>query len=262
MLSTRKMSKYAARSGVSFVSVTDHNTLTDTSRHSNLIPGEEWGQRKGHANFVSISSDIDPEEGYYNGKEPVEPHDFNSAAADARSQGAFITINHPFKADSWKWTESLELVDGLEIWNGKWGPENEMALDYWQDLLGEGKRILPVAGADFHVKVLFNIASPVMVIRGRPSAQETMRLIRGGNYAISLSPGSPAIFLESDGGIKFHVENYLSGLQLRVRKKNTRQIVENCPETGILEFDPGEEFIRAELWKNEMPLSFSVPVFS
>jgi len=67
MLSPERIYKKAKKLGLRFVCITDHNTVPkiDKNLQDVLIPSEEWGQKKGHANFISLSKPIDPDEGFF-----------------------------------------------------------------------------------------------------------------------------------------------------------------------------------------------------
>ena len=65
---------------------------------------------KGHANIIGLQKAIDPEARYFRKYIPKEPKTFCEAAKIAHNAGAFVTINHPFKSESWRW-ESYDRAD-------------------------------------------------------------------------------------------------------------------------------------------------------
>ncbi|PYB68417.1 hypothetical protein DMB44_03490 [Thermoplasma sp. Kam2015] len=120
-----------------------------------MIPGEEWENFKRHADMIGLYRPIAPEVGCFKKYTLKEPKTFFEASRIAHDEGAFVTINHPFKSDSWMWgSESYENADAIEIWNGPLNEEDELALKAWKDLLIAGLHIRCMAGSDFHGELL------------------------------------------------------------------------------------------------------------
>lgn len=261
MISPNGLEKLAAKNNVRFVAVTDHNTVPSIKQGNHiLIAGEEWGQSRGHANFIGLTEAIDPECGYFKNVEPEEPKSFFEASAAARKQGAFISINHPFKKDAWLWgDESYSLADAIEIWNGKWNQENQKALNLWQNLLINGSKIWCFAGNDFHVNHLFDISSQVLAMRNASTNGLLMENLRSGHFSIARDTDSAVIFLSAN--LDYKVENYAEGLELRTISANHYINELNPKEEGHIETERDDKFIRLELWKDNQPLSFTNPVF-
>jgi len=65
---------------------------------------------KGNANIIGLQKAIDPKAGYFRKYIPKEPRTFCEAAKIAHNAGPFVTINHPFKSESWRW-ESYDRAD-------------------------------------------------------------------------------------------------------------------------------------------------------
>ncbi len=261
MSSPRKLVQLAKKNNIRFVVVTDHNTLPLIYQEDDiLISGEEWGQKKGHSNFINLTSPIDPESGFFKNVEPNEPKSFPEAASAARKQGAFISINHPFKKDAWLWgDESYSLADAIEIWNGKWNEENLKALELWQKLLVHGLKIWCFAGNDFHVNHLFDIGSQVLALKDASTKNLLLKALRKGSFSIARDTHSAVVFLSDN--LNYTIENYTEGLELYI-KSAVRSLVEpNAKRESSIEVESGDRFIRLELWKRNHPLSFTNPVF-
>ncbi len=261
MMTPNGLLRLARKEGVDFIAITDHNTVpTINDKSGSTITAEEWGQRKGHCNFIDLKESIDPECGYFKSRAPDEPRDFRSAAAEARKQGAFVSINHPFKSDSWEWgKESYALADAMEVWNGPWCEENQKALDQWQQLLLGGRRILCMAGNDFHVNRLFSIGSQVAAYRGVASKSELMKRLKSGDYSLARNTKSPIVF--PGKGFSYRIEKYREPLELRIVSSNRVDSLSNPGEDGPIDRDALQGFVRFELWNGDGPLSFSNPVF-
>ncbi len=255
------LQKLAKREGVDFVAITDHNRIPRIREDNGyILTAEEWGQRKGHSNFIDLKESIDPECGYFESKDPGEPRDFQSAAKDARKQGAFVSINHPFKADSWEWgKESYAIADAIEIWNGRWSEENQKAVDQWQQLLTSGTRIFCMAGNDFHVNRLFSMSSQVVAIRGIATKSGLMERLKNGDYSIARDTKSPIVFPGKD--FSYRIEKYTEPLELRIVSSQRVDSIKNPGEDGSIDRNVLQGFVRLELWNGDEPLSFSNPVF-
>ncbi len=247
--------------GVTFVAITDHNQIPLISGHGDfLISGEEWGQTKGHSNFINLNETIDPECGYYDGIEPDKPNDFRAAVTEAKKKGAFVSINHPFKADSWEWGEdSYGLADAIEIWNGPWSEENVRALELWQNLLAKGSKIWCLAGNDFHVNHLFKIDSQVVAVLDVQNKESLISKLKTGDFSIAKDSTSPVVFIGRD--LKYRIENYKSSLELRLVSSDSTRSILNPVREGLLDKNDFKLFIRLEIWEGVYPLSFSNPVF-
>ncbi|MGC9204632.1 MAG: CehA/McbA family metallohydrolase [Thermoplasmata archaeon] len=259
MLKPEKISRMARVLGLSYVAITDHNTLPGYE-DDRIIRSEEWGQRKGHANFINLKSAIPPECGYFRGIEPDEKIDFYVALNRARENGAMVVINHPFKRDSWLWgNDTYSLVDALEIWNGPWNSENEMALKLWNGLLEEGVKILPMAGSDFHTGLLDRLDMNLIVTEKSDDKHEFLKNLRASRYSITRDLNSPYIFLHDD--LEYSIGRCTNGTEMRIITYKKNEKIRDPPCRGNLNNISPEVFLRLELWREGEPLSFSVPIF-
>ena len=267
MLSPGKIAQRAGDQGIGYVAITDHNTVPEFnlgSEYANrLIMGEEWGQHKGHANFVHLKQPVDPEAGYYASKNPKEPREFLTAARLAKDQGAFVSINHPFKRDFWNWgDDSYRAANAIEIWNGPWNEENMKALSKWQLLLESGLKIFAMAGNDFHVRKLFNLNRQLTAFQGIRNQDGLMKALHAGKYSLTLDTVSPVIFLGRRGeALTFHIHNYRPHLELVAYSMRRHVRIDQPEAKGKLALNEFESFVRLELWQDGHPMSFSNPVF-
>ncbi|MGY2894423.1 CehA/McbA family metallohydrolase [Deinococcus sp. UYEF24] len=147
----------AAERGLSFLALTDHNTLSgraELARHFSglTLPGLELTTYYGHATVIGVPEYID-----WTGLEPGQG--MREVADDVTRQGAQLTIAHPFAAGDpvctgCAWTTfdlRPETTTHMEVWNGPWaGRHNERALKCWYSLLASGKRVVATVGTDAH----------------------------------------------------------------------------------------------------------------
>ncbi len=267
MLTPEELHRESFHHGVRVVAITDHNTVPvlrqSSDRDGFILRGEEWGQKRGHSNFVNLNRSIDPEAGYYKKNDPGNPVSFAEAAEEARKSGAFITVNHPYKRDSWNWGEdSYRWADAIEIWNGPWNEENAKAMEKWQNLLESGLRIKCMAGSDFHVRRLFHIDRQLIAMRNVTGPDDFMEKLRSGSYSLARDTSSPVVFLEkTNGGVRFRIHQPRGNIQLVTFSGHRKNSLDAPSVEGILPTESSAPFVRAELWEGRSPLSFSNPVF-
>lgn len=258
MLHPEKISRLSREMGISYVAITDHNTVPPYE-DDRIIVSEEWGQRRGHASFIGVNRAVPPDCGYFSGIEPENPMDFYSAVRSAREMNAFVVINHPFKRDAWRWgDESYSLADAIEIWNGKWNSENARALLMMDKILGNGIRILPAAGNDFHTYIFDRLNENLIVTEDARDKYDFIYMMKNGDYSIVRDKGAPYIFINRD--LEYRIGKYREGIQLRVITKENVNVLKNPAPRGRVEIQVGN-FVRLELWNDSGPLSFSTPSF-
>ncbi len=148
----------AARRGLDFIAITDHNTTSqyDGERELQpyfdkllLIPGRELTTFHGHANAFGTSRFID-----YRVGTPQVP-DVNAMFRNARDLGAIVSINHPQSPTGefcmgCGWTPitsvDINLVTSVEVINGGGNP----ATHFWEQQLLQGHRLTAIGGSDNH----------------------------------------------------------------------------------------------------------------
>ncbi len=145
--------------GYDFMVLSDHNTLVgyhdDLVKHMPVIPGVEVTTFYGHAVVINCCS-------------VVEWHDLSpdatlvDLASELRSQGAFLSIAHPFCVGDplcsgcrWEYENfNWQAADFVEVWAGGWYErrfENRKTLALWERLLEQGYRVTAVGSTDTHV---------------------------------------------------------------------------------------------------------------
>jgi hypothetical protein len=197
--------------GFDFLVSTEHNSPTahyrfvDTAkahpRHL-LIHGNEFTSPSGHANIL--------------GQKPDRFFDFRLDAGDGRlrdiireahKQGALFVVNHPFAlctSCTWKypreeWLSEDAAVDAIEVWNGAWTFEDRAAVDLWDKLLKEGRRIHAFGGTDYHRAE--EPMTPAAFVRADSlSTKAILDGLRQGRVTLSEMPKGPKVFLTSADG--------------------------------------------------------------
>jgi hypothetical protein len=152
----------AARRGLDFIAITDHNATSqyDAMRELQpyfdkvlLIPGREITTFQGHINFLGTTSYLDFRLG-----SPGVP-DMDTLLRNAHRLGALVSVNHP-DAPSGEicmgcgWTPKapvdMSLLNAVEAINGGSELHGMNGVPFWDKELNEGFRLTGIGGSDNH----------------------------------------------------------------------------------------------------------------
>jgi hypothetical protein len=151
----------ARRFQLDFLAITDHNTTSALGQVDQaildgllVIPGLELTTFYGHALALGVEDWVDWRTGY-------QGWTMEDAARRTHELGGLFIIAHPNDDGTpfctgchWDDTDfDLDLVDGVEIWNGRWrnpGSGNAVNLDWWQRLQNGPRRMPGTCGGDYH----------------------------------------------------------------------------------------------------------------
>lgn len=255
--------------GLDFVALTDHNTVSQNlvplqSGDLIVIPGMELTTYHGHANLLGVA---DPLRDF----RVDTMDDLNQRAAEAHRAGAKITLNHPhddgYPGCQWGYGWDWEF-DWIEVWNGPWRPCNHLTLQWWQDQLVSGRRLVAVGGSDMH--------GPHPYVRhGMPTnwvwtAEQTVNgildAINEGNVFLSFSPQGPIIDLccgtammgdivppATEDFVSITISAAKAGDTVRIITEQGVEdelVLEEGATSGTMSFDArGRRFCRVEVWR-------------
>lgn len=152
----------AARRGLDFIAISDHNATSqyDSMRELQpyfdkvlLIPGREITTFDGHMNLLGTTSYLD----FRVGDRSVP--DTNTLLRNAAKLGAVVSINHP-EAPTGEpcmgcgWTPrgstDMKLIAAVEVVNGGSELDGSYGISFWDQQLNEGHRLTGVGGSDNH----------------------------------------------------------------------------------------------------------------
>ncbi len=152
----------AARRGLDFIAITDHNATSqyDAMRELQpyfdkllLIPGREITTFQGHLNFLGTTQFLD----FRLGSRSVP--NMNVLLRNARQLGALVSINHP-AAPSGEicmgcgFTPSvpvdMSLLTAIEAVNGGERVPAYSGIPFWEQQLNRGFRLTAIGGSDNH----------------------------------------------------------------------------------------------------------------
>ena len=152
----------AARRGLDFIAITDHNATSqyDTMRELQpyfdkvlLVPGREITTFYGHMNLLGTTSYID----FRVGSTTVP--NIDTFLRRARQLGALVSINHPDSPSGeqcmgcgWTPTSPVDwnLLAAVEAVNGGSESRGENELPFWNQQLDRGHRLTGIGGSDNH----------------------------------------------------------------------------------------------------------------
>jgi hypothetical protein len=123
----------------------------------------------------------------------------------ADEMGAYVAVAHPFRPGSgWQFfAEAASLpaarAGGLEVWNGVWSSDDELALFTWDRMLRRGWAIWANGGSDLHGEI--NTAgraagTPTTVVYADALAKDQIvRALRAGRSFVTGAPDGVEIYL-------------------------------------------------------------------
>jgi hypothetical protein len=223
----------AARRGLDFIAITDHNASSqyDAMRELQpyfdkvlLIPGREITTFQGHINFLGSTDFVDFR---LDGR---NVRDVNALLRSATRVGAITSINHPASPSGENcmgcgWTPSMPvdmgLLTGVEVVNGGEEKYGISDLAFWNKRLNEGCRLTGIGGSDNHrpmqpLDQLGSIGSPTTVVYATELSEPAiLDGIRAGHAFIDVA-GTHDRILEVtavDGSKTAHAGDTLSAAQ-------------------------------------------------
>jgi hypothetical protein len=195
----------AAKRGLDFIAITDHNATSqyDAMRELQpyfdkvlLIPGREITTFQGHLNFLGTTSYLD----FRLGSKSVP--DMNTLLSNAKRLGAVVSINHP-DAPSGEicmgcgWTPAtpadMRLLSAVEAVNGGSEMHGFNGVPFWDKELNAGYRLTGIGGSDNHNALSpanepSSVGSPTTVVLATElSTPAILAGIRAGHVFIDLT---------------------------------------------------------------------------
>ena len=148
-----RLAAEARAAGLDFVVSTEHNTSAANRAWAARPPadllvlaGQEVTTRHGHWLAVGL-----PPDGWVDWRYSPRDGVFADHAGLVRDLGGLVVAAHPaVPMPSVAWGFGYRDVDAVEVWNGHWNLDDELALRIWHRLLCRGRRIPAVGGSDSH----------------------------------------------------------------------------------------------------------------
>lgn len=195
ILTLDHLARHARAHGLDFLAVTDHNQ--PISRESlpqveglTLIPGVEWTQFQGHANFLGVDQ---PYDGAFFANDLAGVQE---KFMTAHERGALIVLNH-IQDDTLPFTYNLASLpfDALEVWNGPMRMSNLRGIGMWDALLKQGLKVPAVGGSDYHADRFGQmLAGPCMGVYTQSTGMsDILEAVRKGQSYIVFQPGAATL---------------------------------------------------------------------
>ncbi|MCA1554590.1 MAG: CehA/McbA family metallohydrolase, partial [Chloroflexi bacterium] len=181
----------------------DHNTITHNLEFAAqqtddllLIPAEEVTTYYGHLNVWGIRDWVD--------FRARSADDMQRIVQSAHARGYLTSVNHP-KPDGppWEYGDDVDF-DCIEVWQAPWAFHNQVAYDWWDSLLRQGRRVIAVGGSDYHQPAEAMQGNPHLL--GQPttwvyadelSAAAILDAIRHGRVFISADVNGPHLVVSA-----------------------------------------------------------------
>ncbi|TDL73600.1 phosphoesterase [Rhodococcus qingshengii] len=249
----REKADICVEAGLDFLGLTDHNAASQNEAYPRdvdtlFIPGMELTTNKGHLNLFGVNDPI--RDFRVNTMEEL-----HSVLKEARENGAYISLNHPYcRNTGWRWDWDFD-YDWVEVWNGPWRDENQDALDWWQEQLVSGKRLVAVGGSDAHrphPNVIHGMPTTWVYSKSLTSS-EILQSIDKGHVVLSYSPKGPFISLTCGTCMTGDVcEETNQPVQLNVKDVQYSDVVKVISNQGI------EQEVMVEEGQDTLDLSWAV----
>lgn len=190
--------------GLDFLAITDHNVLSHLARLREgdtpllLIPGVEVTTYKGHWNAWGALAG----QAAWLDFRITDAAQMAQVVAAANAGGLLTSCNHPRPyGPEWAYPQVDDFAC-IEVWNGEWALFNEVALNYWEARLRQGRRITAVGGSDCHFhqrEHIARLARPSLWVQldDTPSPARILDAVRAGRVAISAYPSGPRVTLDA-----------------------------------------------------------------
>lgn len=185
----------AMNKGLGFIISTEHNTNSANLswgqyKTNNLlvINGEEVTTTAfGHWNAIGLNTETLIDWRYAPGDNVISTY-----LKQVHADSGLAIINHPFynKEHVNSFGFDVNLFDGIEVWNGKWDPLDELAVNWWDSLLRLGKAKIAIAASDSHTPVSPEnaLGTPQTVVKADGlSRPQVMTGLRAGKAYLALN---------------------------------------------------------------------------
>ncbi|MFF7730580.1 CehA/McbA family metallohydrolase [Streptomyces sp. NPDC008001] len=228
----------ARAAGLDWITTTEHNT---TSAHGAweglwgddllILTGEEVTTRNGHV--VALGTDPGV---FVDWRYRARDHAFPRFARAIHRAGGLVVPAHPYATCvGCNWKFGFEDADAVEVWNGPYTPDDEMAIAAWDAMLvssvRDGGRWLPAMGnSDAHREPQVVGLPQTVVLADGLSRQALQAGIRAGRSWIAESSSVRLSFGAVGGGRGAH-----AGIGERLRVASGAEVTVRLEVSGVPE---------------------------
>jgi hypothetical protein len=126
----------------------------------------------------------------------------------AAASGALVSVNHPKPfGPAWEYPDAFG-YHAIEVWNGRWPPLNYVALQWWEQHLRAGRRVVALGGSDTHrlapsatpeLRHADLLGCPTTWARvSEPSVDGVLAALRQGQAFISRDVDGPQVYVQRE----------------------------------------------------------------
>ena len=188
----RELVEEAQSKNLNFIISTEHNTNSANLSWGNystkdllIINGEEVTSTQfGHWNAIGLNADT-----YLDWRYAPDEDWIYKMVDKVHQDNGLAIINHPFynrqMTNNFKYDHNL--FDGVEVWNGNWNRLNNAAVNWWNEQLIAGNKLIAIGASDSHVSEgsPHNLGTPQTVIYAQSlSKNNLINGIKNGNVYI------------------------------------------------------------------------------
>ncbi|WP_184350429.1 CehA/McbA family metallohydrolase [Streptomyces olivoverticillatus] len=197
----------ARAAGLDWITTTEHNTTSSHGAWQGLwgddlliLTGEEVTTRNGHV--VALGTDPGA---FIDWRYRARDHAFARFARRIRQTGGLVVPAHPYATCvGCNWKFGYAEADALEVWNGPFTPDDEMAIAAWDGMLvasvRDGGRWLPAMGnSDAHREPQVVGLPQTVVLADALSREALQEGIRAGRSWIAESSAVKLSFRATGG---------------------------------------------------------------
>ncbi|PHQ51136.1 phosphoesterase [Streptomyces cinnamoneus] len=197
----------ARAAGLDWITTTEHNTTSSHAAWQGLwgddlliLTGEEITTRNGHVLALGTAPGT-----FLDWRYRARDHAFGRIARTVRRAGGLVVPAHPYgTCVGCNWKFGYEDADVVEVWNGLWTPDDEMAVATWDAMLAaparEGGAWLPAMGnSDAHREPQVVGLPQTVVLADDLSHDALLAGLRAGRSWIAESSAVALTFGATDG---------------------------------------------------------------
>ncbi|MFF3340697.1 CehA/McbA family metallohydrolase [Streptomyces flavidovirens] len=193
----------ARAAGLDFINTSEHNTHAAHSAWQGLwgddlliLTGEEVTTRNGHVVAVGTEPGT-----FVDWRYRARENRFGHYAREIRRAGGLVVPAHPHATCiGCNWKFGFGDADAVEVWNGPYTPEDEIALASWDNTLTGGRGWTPAMGSSDAHREPQLVGMPQTVVRADDLTREAiLDGIRAGHSYITESSALSLTFGASGG---------------------------------------------------------------
>ena len=271
-----EMLSRAVDRGLDFLGVTDHNQVGHHADYAAVsgehlpivLPGVEVTTYGGHWNAWGTNR-------WWEFREP-ESDAVSGAMRAAAASGALVSVNHPKPfGPPWEYPRASGF-HAVEVWNGAWERLNSVALEWWEQQLRAGRRLVALGGSDLHrlrsvdpdARHARDLGIPTTwaQVGDDRTMSGVLTALRAGRVFISRSPDGPQVLLgETSDGVIARLLDARGAALVLVSSTGVYAAAQVASDDWTMRFAPPQpgDYVRAQVMdEHGQMLALSNPLYA